>query len=117
MSTKSDRDSARAYLARMAQASAFSRETREAIEMVLAATAEPSEGELVDWLPLGELRCGAIFETRDGIHAVKSEYWYDNGGAPECILLGSGEYAHFPNGAAELVREVHIAGARREGLR
>jgi hypothetical protein len=37
---------------------------------------------------------GAVFETIDGTRAVKSEYGYDNGGC-ECILLASGEYAHF----------------------
>ena len=46
------------------------------------------------WTSIGRLRNGAIFETRDGIRAVKSEYHYPNGGC-ECVLLSSGEYAHF----------------------
>ena len=46
-----------------------------------------------DWMTLGELREGAIFETRDGIRAVKSEYRTD--GKCDCYLLASGEAAHF----------------------
>ncbi len=58
-------------------------------------------------MTLGELPNGAIFETLDGIRAVKSEYHMANGQC-ECILLESGEYAHFPNGNEEEVREVAI---------
>lgn len=46
------------------------------------------------WIRLHELPRGAVFETIDGTRAVKSEYGYDNGGC-QCILLASGEYAHF----------------------
>lgn len=35
-----------------------------------------------------------MFETKDGCRAIKSEYRYPNGGH-ECVLLASGEYAHF----------------------
>jgi hypothetical protein len=35
--------------------------------------------------------------------AVKSEYHYPDG-APECVLLDSGEYAHFADKGATLVR-------------
>ncbi len=65
------------------------------------------------WTTLGALREGAIFETRDGIRAVKSEYHYTNGGC-ECVLLASGEYAHFGGGKgtavhnAEQVREIDL---------
>lgn len=64
------------------------------------------------WLPLGELDDGAVFETKEGVRAVKSEYYYT---MPEgkqhlaqcqCVLLGSGEYAHFPKGNATLVRRI-----------
>lgn len=60
------------------------------------------------YIKLGDLRNGAIFETQDGIKAVKSEYCYDNTGGSQarCILLESGEMAHFPNGNEELVREI-----------
>lgn len=50
------------------------------------------------WVPLGELREGAIFETREGARAVKSEYHYSNAGAIKCVLIESGEYAHFCQG-------------------
>jgi hypothetical protein len=61
-----------------------------------------------DETTLDALRPGALFVTRDGIYAVKSEYRYS--GAPgsqwQCILLASGEYAHFPEGNKTLVRVV-----------
>lgn len=50
-----------------------------------------------DWIPLHQLPRGAVFETRCGTRAVKSEYRYPTGGI-ECILLASGEYAHFSQG-------------------
>jgi hypothetical protein len=64
---------------------------------------------------LDALRRGAVFMTRDGIAAVKSEYHYPNG-APQCVLLESGEYAHFPDGGATVVREIrlHLDGAVRQ---
>lgn len=46
--TREQLEAARAYLARMAQASAFSRETADAIEVVLAATAPPTDGKLAE---------------------------------------------------------------------
>lgn len=46
------------------------------------------------WLPLSQIRRGAVFETRSGVRAVKTEYRYPNGGI-QCVLLASGEYAHF----------------------
>ena len=61
-----------------------------------------------DWTTLGELRKGAIFETEDGIRAVKSEYHYGNepGSQCQCVLLESGEYAHFPQKNRTRVREI-----------
>lgn len=57
---------------------------------------------------LGELRPGAIFETvHGGVRAVKSEYHF-SGGQCECILLTSGEYAHFPQMNATPVREITL---------
>jgi hypothetical protein len=64
------------------------------------------------WVRLNDLPKGAIFETQGGVRAVKSEYHYDNG-APQCVLLASGEYAHFANKGAELVREIRIEGVTR----
>lgn len=62
---------------------------------------------------LGDLRKGAIFETMDSVRAVKSEYSYGDGpGAgfqSQCILLESGEYAHFPAKNNEIVREIILA--------
>lgn len=64
------------------------------------------------WVTLGNLRKGAIFETQKGVRAVKSEYRYPNGGC-ECVLLASGEYAHFgepgENHNDVLVREIKIS--------
>lgn len=54
------------------------------------------------WVPLSELRPGAVFETRGDVLAAKSACYYDNG-ACKCILLASGEWAQFHN--ATLVRE------------
>ncbi len=62
------------------------------------------------WTTLGELRPGALFETRDGVRAVKSEYHYYNGGACLCVLLESGEYAHFPACDLTAVRELGQGG-------
>lgn len=63
------------------------------------------------WTTLGELREGAVFETRNGVRAVKSEYRYGNDNPDcKCILLESGEYAHFPGRNAEPVREVVVKG-------
>ena len=49
---------------------------------------------MMKWTTLGQLRDGAIFKTHDGILAVKSEYYTLNAQS-ECVLLTSGEYAHF----------------------
>lgn len=59
---------------------------------------------------LFELRPGAIFVT-EGIYAVKSEYYYPNGHC-QCVLLESGEYAHFANGNRTRVREVVLPEAQ-----
>ena len=61
------------------------------------------------WTTLDELRPGAIFVTRSGVKAVKSEYRYGDGSTQwECILLSSGEFAHFPNKNEEEVRQIII---------
>ena len=68
----------------------------------------------IDWMPLEDLRTGAIFEAvtaHGAVLAVKSEYRYPDG-APECVLLASGEYAHFAARGATLVREVSLAAER-----
>lgn len=63
---------------------------------------------------LRDLPEGAIFETKDGTKAVKSEYCYDSDWPHSketqciCVLLASGKYAHFPNKNDELVREITI---------
>jgi hypothetical protein len=72
------------------------------------------------WVPLQDLRDGAVFETQEGVRAVKSEYTYPYGGIL-CVLLESGEYAHLYRGTpkstdytvgqrhnATLVREIEI---------
>lgn len=61
------------------------------------------------WTTLGELRPGAVFETRKGTKAVKSEYRYSNENLQfECILLESGEYAHFPEKNDTEVRQIIV---------
>ncbi|KKL83417.1 hypothetical protein LCGC14_1975010, partial [marine sediment metagenome] len=54
---------------------------------------------------------GTVFSTNDGILAVKSEYRYGarQGDQWQCILLASGEYAHFFNGNKEQVEIVEVA--------
>lgn len=60
-----------------------------------------------EWMNLIDLRSGAIFETKDGIIAVKTEYFYsDYNPQPQCVLLASGEYAHFSKKDMEQVREI-----------
>lgn len=66
------------------------------------------------WVKLMDLADGAIFETGGGIRAVKSEYTYPNGGI-QCILLASGEYAHFcqgesSHGLSAALRESEVKG-------
>jgi hypothetical protein len=68
---------------------------------------------------------GSIVRTRDGILAVKSEHHYPNGNS-QCVLLASGEYAHFPQGDDEPVTvvepppldvgEVHLQTLLNAGL-
>ena len=61
-----------------------------------------------NWVTLDDLRTGAIFVTKKGTYAAKSEYRYSNdpGSQWQCILLASGEFAHFPEKNRTLVREV-----------
>jgi hypothetical protein len=56
-------------------------------------------------LTVADVVPGKVFRTQAGIWAVKSEYHYPNGNC-KCVLLGSGEYAHFPLGDAEPVAMV-----------
>lgn len=56
---------------------------------------------------LEELREGALFITKDGTLAVKSQYRMSNNQC-ECILLSSGSYAHFERRNSEPVIEVDL---------
>lgn len=79
---------------------------RGACEWRASHKAQEKSGE---WIELIDLLPGYVFETEDGILAVKSEYFYSNGNPqPQCILLASGEYAHFEGGPETLVRAVGI---------
>lgn len=62
------------------------------------------------WVRLWDLPPGFVFVTQEGVLAVKSEYAYGNGDNSQCkcILLGSGEYAHFANGNDTLVRAIEV---------
>lgn len=76
------------------------------------AASEPREGG--EWVALETLPDGALFETWNGVRAVKSEYLL--GDRPnhkiQCILLESGEYAHFNDNAdlhnLTVVREIAL---------
>ena len=65
-----------------------------------------------EWIKLGELRNGAIFETRNGVRAMKTEYHtFNQESQCDCYLLESGEAAHFENKDHEEVREIEIASS------
>lgn len=79
---------------------AYSRLASGDVWWLKEAKSSPSAAEPVvepaGWTTLMELPNGTIFETREGVRAVKSEYRYSNEyPAIQCILLASGEYAHF----------------------
>ncbi len=62
-----------------------------------------------DWTTLGELRHGAVYETRYGVIGCKVDHYSSYGGTRlDCILLDSGVVAHFPPGDHEEVREVDL---------
>ncbi len=82
---------------------------------IAAARVEAQEQE---WITLEELRPGAIFETKNGIRAVKSEHIYYYGpeltrSAPRCILLG--EYVLFVDREKTKVREIVLDGDSGKG--
>lgn len=56
-------------------------------------------------ISIKNLRNGALFVTKEGIKAIKSEYHYPNGNS-QCVLLSNGEYAHFPKGDKTLVTQI-----------
>lgn len=71
--------------------------------------------ELGDKTTVERLSPGAVFATEYGVYAVKSEYRY--GEEPyqcQCVLLASGEYAHFKNGDQTIVYEVILPRTDRE---
>lgn len=62
-----------------------------------------------EWTTLDKLRPGAVFTTEDRVKAVKSEYKYGDGTTQwECILLASGEFAHFPKKNQTKVRQIIV---------
>lgn len=83
----------------------------------LEADFETEYFPLGDKTTLGALRPGAVFATENGVYAVKSKY-HNNGPIDRladsegvnlqyrCVLLSSGEYAHFKQGNATVVYEV-----------
>ena len=76
---------------------------------IFDATYEPVRETSVKWGRLGDLPPGLIFATKNGVLAVKSEYHYSSTGHCMCVLLQSGEYAHFPEGDETLVTALEIA--------
>lgn len=62
-------------------------------------------------MKLKDVPNGCIFLTESGIVAIKSEYHYSDGRTPMCILLASGEYAHFPYREHEPIKSFVNDGA------
>lgn len=60
------------------------------------------------WTTLDKLRKGAVFETKDGILAVKGEWTYDTLSQYACIRLDNGAYAYFSDRNETLVREIVV---------
>lgn len=61
------------------------------------------------WLALRDLPVGAVFETEEGVHAVKSEYLLrpDEPDSPAmCIIIGSGEFFHGQYGDDTVVCQI-----------
>ena len=76
---------------------------------IFDATYEPVRETVVNWVRLGDLLPGLIFATQNGVLAVKSEYHNSWTGQCMCVLLQSGEYAHFLEGDETLVTALEIA--------
>lgn len=76
---------------------------------------EPTESnQYGEWTTLEGLREGALFETRNGVRAVKSQYHYTSNGASQCVLLTCGGYAHFPERGKTEVREIILGAVQSE---
>lgn len=63
---------------------------------------------MVEWVRLEDLPPGFVFVTQKGVLAVKSEYHDSFAGHRMCVLLQSGEYAHFADGDDTLVRALEV---------
>lgn len=61
---------------------------------------------VAEWVRLEDLPPGMVFATKSGTLAVKSEY--RSNGKAMCVLLGTGEYAHFANGDETLVQALEV---------
>ncbi len=61
-----------------------------------------------EWMRLRQLQPGFVFVTLGGTLAVKSEHRM-LGGKCMCIMLGSGEYAHFAEGDDTLVSAIEVS--------
>ena len=68
------------------------------------------------WTTLRDLRPGALFVTRDGIIALKTEYHTFGRTQCDCYLTASGESAHFPDGDDEEVRELPLPASYDLGV-
>jgi len=60
------------------------------------------------WTTTAQLPPGTLFETEDGIRAVKSNSCFAGSGPWQCVLLDTGEYAKFVDGNQTRVREIII---------
>lgn len=60
-----------------------------------------------EWQTIADIPKGSIFETPDGILAVKSEYTQPSGQS-QCVLLSSGEYSGFEGGNTHRARPIDV---------
>lgn len=66
------------------------------------------------WVTLDELPPGRIFQTREGIAAIKTDEKYAGEGSQwKCVLLASGEYAHFEEKNETEVQQHNLATEKR----
>ena len=77
------------------------------IDLELACYGKGRKWEKVDrWIPLRDLREGAIFETKDGDVAMKTAYYRENDGECDCYRVSNGQRIYYGYGDNELVHEL-----------
>ena len=61
-----------------------------------------------EWTTLEMLQPSAVFKTRDGVLAIKTNRYMANAQS-ECTLLANGERAYFLDGNSTAVQEIPLA--------